>query len=76
MKLRTMPSVRYTSMYDWEAKLIEVLNEEDPHWRDYFDDPEAAARVLLPEYPGLPSPLDPDEYDMFGELHFGDPDDE
>ena len=43
-------------MHDWEARLIEALNEADPLWRDRFDNPEEAARDLVPDFPGLPTP--------------------
>ena len=40
-------------MHDWEARLIEALNEADPLWRERFDNPEEAAQELVPTFPGL-----------------------
>ena len=40
-------------MFDWEAELIEALNEIDPYWRDDYASAEDAARELYPDFPGL-----------------------
>ncbi len=56
-------------MYDWEAKLIEHLNEVRSDWRDHYPDAETAAMELAPDFPGLAPPPDvmPDDLEP---LHF------
>jgi len=40
-------------MYDWEARLIEALNDAQEDWREYYRTPEDAAIELVPDFPGL-----------------------
>ena len=51
-------------MYDWEADLIAALNDIDADWRSEYTTPEEAARVLIPDYPGLIPDID-EEYEDF-----------
>lgn len=48
-------------MYEWEASLIDRLNDRYPGWRELYPDPFTAAEVLIPELAEWLDSEDPQE---------------